>query len=168
MNIIFDRNNVAFDPLWVAEFRGFFAGEGSISIQIIHKKGNSYALFRPRCRISLRLDDHQVLREFNERIGGSLFYTNKQSSVGQPTLTWDASSLCHARIIRNLLQGSILPCKKFLEVPLWVEAVDILDNKIQHVGRGKSRFTDEQRNRLFEIAQLLKDYKVCKVQLPVK
>ena len=163
MNVL-DRNGVVFDPIWMAEFRGFFAGEGSLAVQLIHKKTNT--LFRPRCRISLRLDDHFILDEFRDRIGGSLFFTKNQSSAGSPTLTWDANSLSQSKIISGILQNSVLPAKKFDQVPLWCEAICILDQKQDSgYGWGGRRISEESRTRLHEISTLLKQYKICKVQL---
>ena len=169
MITLLDRVGTPFSPEWVAEFRGFFAGEGSLSIQVIRKKDN--LLFRPRCRISLRLDDREILEVFHIRIGGSLFYTDKQASVNSfgrrnPTITWDASSLCHAKIIRELLRSPILPAKKFKEFPLWSEAIDILLDKKASYKWGGLRFTPDQKARLLEISALLKELKVCKVLLP--
>lgn len=54
------------DPIWAAEFRGFFYGEGCARMD--NNSGN----FRPILTIGLRADDIAILEEIQSKLGGTI------------------------------------------------------------------------------------------------
>lgn len=153
--MVLDQHGIPIDEIWAAEFRGFFWGEGCISVGYIPKKN----IYRVSAKISLRSDDRPLLEEFHRRIGGSLWDSRTQSSSGFPSTMWDATSQKSLKIVAELLSGGILPAKKAQQLDLWKEAVGIFTaRKIKH-GWGGKHYTDEQKSRFKEIKEALSEAK---------
>jgi len=153
--MILDQFGVPIDEIWAAEFRGFFWGEGCLSVMYIPKKD----LYRVLAKIGLRSDDRPLLEEIHRRIGGSLWDTTTQSSAGLPSTMWDASSQKSLKIVAELLLGGVLPAKKAKQLDLWLEAVSIFTTRKIKCGWGGKQYTDEQKTRMGEIKKALSEAK---------
>jgi hypothetical protein len=68
LDSIKDVNGLPIDPEYAAEFRGFFWGEGMLTMQKWSKR-RSFAVY---CRITLRDDDRLVLYKLQGRLGGTI------------------------------------------------------------------------------------------------
>jgi DNA-binding CsgD family transcriptional regulator len=110
------------DPLWAAEFRGFFYGEGCATMD------NEHNHLSPRLTINLRLDDAQILDDIHTRLGGSI-YTRTKHYKGRndhDQRRWTATGwpLCRAIIEKTGLASScVLPAKKCRDLVLLYDAI---------------------------------------------
>ena len=118
------------DSIWAAEFRGFFYGDGSVSLSKSKRKG-SY-LYRPRLGIVLRLDSLPVLKDIQSHVGGGVDehvkgYTNNFGYKSNPTARWRTNSYSNIfAIIRDiLLPGALLPATKRVEIETMYEMIQL-------------------------------------------
>lgn len=150
---ILDINGVPFDPIWTAEFRGFFWGEGTIGIYRNNPKqkkwrGTVYA----SAGIGLRTDDEPVLIEFQNRIGGTLLREKYKKYPNRTVSRWRTANIQSCKLISNLLKGgSVLSFNKKKQLGLWTEAVDVLIKG--------GRYTPEEHQRFDEISVELRRLK---------
>ena len=124
-------DHLSIDPLWAAEFSGFFMGEGTcLMTQVDGRKG----LPTPVVAIHLRRDDRPILEEIRSVIGGRI--TNHETPPGKdgyqskPQSTWAVSGFARTKEVLSLLKKSTsFPAKKrrdveiLLEYILWRETV---------------------------------------------
>lgn len=134
---ILDVTGQPIDPIWAAEFRGFFWGEGCLGVAIIR------GMYRIQAVINLRMDDADTLRAFQARLGGSLSLTH---NISQRHTRLNIAHLedCK-RVARLLAGGSAIPFTKKRQLALWTEMLDI---KTAAGGRPGSRYTPEQHARM--------------------
>ena len=139
-NLILDVQGEPIDPIWAAEFRGFFWGEGCLGAGIVHD------MYRIAAIINLRMDDADTLREFQRRLGGTLSLTH---NISQRHTRLNVSSLpdCQ-RVARLLAGGSNIPFAKKRQLVLWQEMLDI---KQAAGGRPGSRYTEAQHDRMWSL-----------------
>jgi len=111
------------DSLWIAEFRGFFYGEGYVGL------GNETQSYNPRLTINLRLDDEAILQEIASVLGGRVCYPKKcysdQFRNSCPQARWNATGwpLCRAILEETGLAYGLLPAKKRGDIVLFYEAI---------------------------------------------
>lgn len=163
-----DAQGREFDPIWMAEFRGFFWGEGCLSFQFVHRKDYPFPVYRLHAKASLREDDSALLYDVYEKMGGTIWHRNKTyqnqrfGHTTNPAVIWDATgheSLCR---VAYVLDGGLLPAKKRLELSVWKEALEI---HLSHARGGgyRPKYTPEDRQRIEFLAQELHNLKVFKV-----
>jgi biotin operon repressor len=107
------------DPLWAAEFRGFFYGEGSATLD------NEHNHLSPRLTINLRLDDARILSDIQARLGGAL-YTKRRSGREHDQCRWTATGWPRCREVlekTGLTDGCLLPAKKCRDMAILYEAI---------------------------------------------
>lgn len=116
------------NPIWAAEFRGFFYADGSAAIFRAKNKGHYY--YRPILRILLRDDNKPLLLDIQEHLGGSVCQkthstTSANGYICNPTAAWKTGSYANilAVIEDVLLPGAKLPAVKRSEIELLREAV---------------------------------------------
>ena len=112
----------ALDPVWAAEFRGFFYADGCI---VIDRASNSY---RPYMTINLRADDEKVLEQIHAVLGGGMSRSAANHSGGRdgkPQARWYVASWpgCRAIIEATNLHRPVLLAKKRRDVQLLYEAI---------------------------------------------
>lgn len=157
-----------FDPLWMAEFRGFFWGEGCLSFQYVHRKDHPFPVYRLHAKVSLRQDDAALLIDVHEKLGGTLWYRNKTyqnqrfGHITNPAVVWDATGHDSLLRVSHVLEGGVLPSKKLQEYLIWREALAI---HLTHARGGgyRPKYTVEERERIECLAQELHNLKVFKV-----
>ena len=111
------------DPQWVAEFRGFFMGEGHICIARRRAKNQKLWNYRPELRINLRGDDAAVCYDIQQHLGGHVYpYANCSSANSNPGVCWVISGV-KVDAILELLEPALLPARKLPEVSLCREFI---------------------------------------------
>lgn len=115
-------------PMWAAEFRGLFFGEGCAMINL--SSGKTKKHFQPMLRITLRADDFAVLEDIRERLGGGLadrdYSTQPSAPEGaNPGKEWYVVGWgrCRAVIEATGLAMAYLPCKKAQDIAILYEAI---------------------------------------------
>lgn len=157
---ITDVSGDVIDPVWAAEFRGFFWGEGTLAIQIQthpkHQKSIAVA-----ATIGLRSDDAAILEAFRDRLGGVLRTERYRDGSGRTIVRWQVgTSKDNLRIARLLDSPTGLPFRKARELALWREAVVLKDTTKQRARDispdARIRYHPHERDRMVEIAVALK------------
>jgi hypothetical protein len=153
---ILDLLGEPIDPIWAAEFRGFFWGEGSLIVSVKRPPratdrwiGYSYNV---HTMVSQRSDDEGTLEEFQRRLGGTICVKQYNDGSGKTLKAWTVS--CKAdceRLARVLAGGSAIPFAKKKQLALWSEAVEI--RRERGYIEGRSRYTPDERERLLAISQ---------------
>lgn len=123
LDSIKDVNGFLIDPEWASEFRGFFWGEGMLTMQKWSKR-RAFAVY---CRITLRDDDRLVLYKLQNHLGGTIRRIGKPGGGSKPVCQWQVSKLKECQRIYEILSSSKtdLPFKKKRELLLWGEALEI-------------------------------------------
>lgn len=138
------RDEVRFaDPVWRAEFRGFFAADGWIGVT---KSGPG--LYYATAAIMLRDDDRLLLEAVAEVIGGNVWAQDQ--TARKPTLTWRTRSPGTVGRICDLLEESTLPFAKARYVPLVREFLGIVGVQ--------GEAARDQRRRLHEALRIAHTY----------
>ena len=150
------------DPIWCAEFRGFFWADGTLYANVRKVSKNGKTFFRPMMRISVaqRADNGMVLDDFKSKLGCGTIYRyplpgttkRKWSRNAKPQVRWSVDSISGCRIVIDVLKGSVLPTKKGMEVALLDEFIAIREKKRL---RGKRNFLPVELDRLRVIAEML-------------
>jgi hypothetical protein len=162
------------DPLWAAEFTGLFWGEGMLSFCKVNevrqgKKGNLRVVrgpfYRNEAIMVLRADDNALLQELCSVLGG---HVNNRPGVIEknqaPERRWVCSSLSDCFRVGQVLSCGRLPAKKILELPIWMEALDI---RIRTGGQGH-HLSQEQKDQLEQLRIKIHEvraYSLDKVQV---
>lgn len=171
MELPLAKTGEAIDPLWAAEFCGMFMGEGMLSFCSVARvrmgrKDNSRVVtgpfFRNEAIMVLRADDEAVLLEFCRILGGHVNDRPGNLKKNQaPAKRWVCTSIEDNLRVGKILSTCRLPAKKMLELPIWMEALEL-----RSAGRGHHH-TQETRDRLEELRQEIyrvRAYSVDKVQ----
>ncbi len=151
------------DPIWEAEFRGYFWGEGYIGAAFAGKvrPTTGQRVFRPVIDVTVRDDDIAVLRQFQARFGGSLIQgaaRRTRSGTSNPSVVWRVTSYYHVRDILDVLKNGVLPAKKRRLLSLMDEFLMIRERN-SVVGKNVRRrldYTPEEINRIHEIMDEMK------------
>ena len=134
------------DPLWIAEFRGFFYADGYLGITTnglsLDKK---YKNFTARAQITLSQKDEKVLLDIQEKLGGNIHYENrcktgfvhdKPVKTG-PYCAWRVRSKVDVGKVIQFLENGLLPAKKR-------EEVKIVKEFLETVGTGRFKTENER------------------------
>ncbi|MFA6135632.1 MAG: hypothetical protein WC869_16610 [Phycisphaerae bacterium] len=142
--MVTDIHGLPIEPLWAAEFRGFFLGEGSLEIGLIRhtqlwkgRKGRPatpvahiYDELRPRARLIQRDDSRAILDAVKARLGGNITAHNARvfTSGGngkvyenKPTISWYVMNSEGIQRVLDLLKGGCFPHTKLREVAILEE-----------------------------------------------
>lgn len=114
--MLIDIKGTPIDPIWAAEFRGFFFGDGFLGIVRNGKsRWTGEISMTARAQITLRDDDSDILLAIHARIGGAI--TREGSKLNKrPTMIWRTRSRSEVERVCDLLEGAALPSKKLAEV----------------------------------------------------
>ncbi len=140
------------DPLWCAEFRGFFYGEGYIGITRNGIKGTA-VMYSARAQITLRDDDLAMLQDIKEKLGGNLFFERRvrltkvgdRDTFSRPYAAWRTRSLTNLRLVIAVLEGGIMPSKKRQDLK-------IVKQFLATIGSGRSNGSTAASRSAFRIA----------------
>lgn len=125
--MITDIHGNALDPIWMAEFRGFFFGEGYLGIVSWGKTKFDIPKLAARAVISSRMDDAVILHELHSKLGGQIFTQLPSraitSSSGKtytcnPSVQWRATKAEDVSRICDILNMGLLPSKKRREIAI--------------------------------------------------
>ena len=147
---ILDINGEPIDPVWAAEFRGFFWGEGTIRVQagrplaekMPHVKwvGYSHSI---AASIGLRSDDEPLLLEFQRRLGGNVRRERYRDASDKTISRWVVGvAIDNLRIARLLASPTGLPFLKAQQLAIWRQAVE---TKLRSGATPAARYTVEDR-----------------------
>jgi hypothetical protein len=140
------------DPLWAAEFRGFFYGEGCATMD------NEHNHLSPKLFINLRIDDCQILHDIRDHLGGTISTRVKRFESGRNNhdqCRWAAAGwpLCRAIIeATGLATNCIMPAKKRRDLKLLYEAI-LARYSMPHL------FRDDDRAKLLSYYHKLQEVK---------
>lgn len=126
------------DPVWRAEFRGFFLGEGWLGIQRFRGRKNgktaSSWTYRPEMNITQSVNNRAVVDHFREVLGGFVYerspYVHGSDKVRRgPYFTWmSRSNPVSRRGWSCLAEGHLTPLdKKADAIQAFGQFLDILD-----------------------------------------
>lgn len=137
---------------WWSEFRGFFYGEGTITLRYGTHGNMSFAI-----RILLRDDDQLVLQDIHQKLGGSfLWHTPVQKSrKSNPHCVWYITGLGKMLPVLEHLEQGLLPAKKKRDV---VIAKDFCQWRLSL----PKQLTEEEKVIADQFVQKLHDIKVYK------
>lgn len=147
------------DPLWWAEFRGFFFGEGSVMFRnqkTLTSFGNptSRRKLVPLLQISVRRDDHLVLEDVHQKLGGQ-FHHKKAHGATNEAVTWLTPGWSRTYNIVVPLSEGLLPSKKRAEMLLMKEACELRFTFSYDL-------TDEEHAQLYEYDVRLRELKLLR------
>jgi hypothetical protein len=131
------------DLEWLAEFRGFFWGEGCLDISFFNRKGNSHPSYCPRARIGLNAVDLPLLEEIRSVFGGNLHYRAATNSW-----TWQLTGKNKLLRLIECLTGARTSAHKAKQVAVFREVLALVP------GRGNT-YTPETRSAM----------EACKVEI---
>lgn len=134
---------------WWSEFRGFFYGEGSVSLR--GSKGKAAIALS----ILLRGDDSEVLVHIHEVLGGTLRLNQINIGVRNPNpySQWVMSKLSACEAILLHLEVGLLPAKKRRDISLALEFCSWRLSQPRHLGPELHKVQED-------FVQRLKDVKV--------
>lgn len=165
MQTVLDIHGEPIDPVWAAEFRGFFMGEGSIMIlnitrsRILKSTGEKERHLRPSAALCLRADNVEVLRGIQAKLGGATdkFYQGKvilhpegQAYKAAPMVKWYTHSTDGVSRVLDLIENPILPYPKAREIAIMREFLTLRPKT------GK-KLTPELREHLWKLKSDLQE-----------
>ena len=161
---VIDINGEPIDPIWAAEFRGFFWGEGTLAVQRVSNKNNKtrdkWYSFSIQATIGLRFDDAPLLCEFQRRLGGRIRVEQPRKEGLNPIVRWAIGKAKDCHRVGQLLSNGILPANKAKQLNLWIEALNL---KLASGASSASRYTQEAKYAIVEAERILKEMRqVCK------
>jgi hypothetical protein len=115
----FDYRDI--DPLWAAEFAGFFWGEGTVLLQ---KAYGRRGLPTPLISIHLREDERPVLEDIQSHLGGVIVphktgKPGRDGYVSKPQLYWNVAGHRKVEEVLRLLKSVTgLPARKRQDVDI--------------------------------------------------
>lgn len=120
MTTVLERHrgvDAALSDLWVAEFRGYFWGDGYLGITT-NGTGKRIPSFTARAQITTRDDDAAMLHDIAERIGGKVSGDDwaRGSEKRRPVAIWRTRNPATVGLVCDLLDGGLMPSKKRREV----------------------------------------------------
>jgi hypothetical protein len=135
------------DEIWIAEFRGFFWGEGCLDLTPFNRKGGNFTSYTPRIRIGVNRVDTPVLEEIQGVFGGSIFFQSRNDSA-----TWQLTGKDKVGIALGCLRGGRVQAAKSAQVEVLQRALDLIP------ARGKN-YTPEVREELMRCKAELEQLK---------
>ena len=126
--------------IWLAEFRGFFFGDGYLGVVANGKNRKGKVYYSCRAQITIRDDDIKMLKDIKSKLGG-LLHTEQRGkiskkdgkvSISRPYSVWRATGKKEVSVVCDILDMSVMPSKKIKEV---IEMRKYL-NTIGAVGHG--------------------------------
>lgn len=146
------------DSEWIAEFRGFFWGEGNFMIDIMHRQIGRYVSYdtRVRVRIIQRDDERPALESIQKRFGGNItthkaFMSNDgRGYLSHKQIVWQSSSRDIVERVLNALDNGNLPHSKRLQITVMREALAVMQSR-------RHKYTDEQITKLRELKDRLQN-----------
>lgn len=114
------------DPIWAAEFRGFFYADGYAGLDL-KQNGN----ISPIMLITQRADSRIVLADIQDKLGGKLTYVSatpvrsNTRYTANPQWKWRVCSwsVCKAVIEATDLVDGLLPARKRLDLEIFRDAI---------------------------------------------
>ncbi len=130
-------NGKELNPLWVAEFRGFFYADGYIGITTNGSSRNGkHKAFSACVQITLTRADEAVLLDAQEKLGGTIWYEGRGRVSfyrgvkinTKPYCAWRIRSRADIERVLTILEDGILPSKKKKEIPVLREFLSTVRN----------------------------------------
>ena len=154
-----DIHGLDLDSIWMAEFRGFFFGEGYLGV-IVNGKKHGKIQHTCRAQITLRDDDVEMLHDIHSKLGG-LLHTEKRGRISKingkkhvtrPYSVWRVTGKPDVTRVCDILELSVMPSKKRLEVLVLRKYLDTI-GILKHGPRTKEKA--ELWKKTFDIRQEL-------------
>lgn len=155
------------DPIWCAEFRGYFYGEGFLGIVSWGKIPTlNIPKLMVRAQITCRSDDAPVLADIHSKLGGIFYQEHKGRKTSNregvyyqsnPYHVWRVTKADHIRRICDILSEGVLPARKRDQVAIIREFLATIDAP----GKRVSQDTYILRQTLHEKIKALHQYSDC-------
>lgn len=116
------------DPIWAAEFRGFFYGDGCASLVRVRRKNVKSPTYQPQLHVRQRIDGWNMLKDFQQKLGGNVQPVKERVTPAgyhcAPGALWQVTGYARVRaILEESLLGGMIPAKKKEDIDLLYEAV---------------------------------------------
>jgi len=118
------------DPVWAAEFRGFFYADGSALLAREKRKRpgkEPYYFYKPVLGIHQRDDEALLIHDVQDKLGGHLSSAGGYHRNGyytRPTMRWSIASYPRVRgVLEAVLLGGCLPARKRADIDLLYELI---------------------------------------------
>lgn len=155
MQTILDVNDRPISPLWAAEFRGFFLGEGNLEIGQYSRivNGERKKFLRPRARLIQRDDCQEILWNIQKVLGGHVTGHKAQRLVSggngktytnRPQTVWQTVSADGVQRVLLLLDNGVFPHKKLAEI-------NVVQRYLNLAHSSGHKYTDEQKEELWAL-----------------
>lgn len=154
------------DELWLAEFRGFFFGEGHLGITSWGKPKKGFRSFVARVQITARSDDAALLFDIQSKLGGTVYHelpsrlspgtgsSSIKSYRSNPVTIWRLTRADDIRRLCDVLAPGKLPSKKLREVEIMREFLET----VQPAGKKPTLEQRALRSRLNDRIKSLHRY----------
>lgn len=147
--------NTTPDPLWLAEFRGFFWGEGNFMIDLQERPVGNYVAWtaRVRLRVIQRDDESEVLENIRSVLGGHLYIHksfklvsagNGKEYINHRQITWQLQDKDTIEQVLNILDCGLLPHSKRLQIAVMREAIAVMRSR-------RHSYTEANKQSLVEL-----------------
>lgn len=107
---------------WVNEFRGFFLGEGTVSLYPSTPAGKTSV--QPKLTVSQRADNMPYMEDIQRRLGGLLYVTERERQNKSPIARWSRNGLDECLTVLRLIYDSTNLHTKMREVALAIEFIE--------------------------------------------
>ena len=126
--------HLADDPLWRAEFRGFFWGEGWLGIDMYKNRrhGRMYVAHRPNVQLAQANSNREMVEHLRDVLGGTVYERksayNSQGARDLPIWTWVTRTNATARHVHQILsEGKFFPDKKLVKLEAFGQFLDLIE-----------------------------------------
>lgn len=154
-------DKIEVDPIWIAEFRGLFYGEGSV---YIHKRNvqnwgenlhyGPTPTYRPDLKITLRDDDAPILIEVHRVLGGNLSPRRPRRKGENPALSWQLVGFRQVYNVIDYIADGTFKSKKIEQLRLLKEFCEVRFKMPEKLGLENAAILDTYYERM----KLLKSY----------
>lgn len=130
MKLVLDISGKPIPPLWVAEFRGFFFGEGYLGITTNGtNRANTGPSYVCRAQIAMRDDESPILYAIQKKLGGIVYGCDARNKNQNPFCVWRVTSSHGVARVCDILADGILPARKRRQVAVVRAFIRTLNEK---------------------------------------
>lgn len=102
------------DPIWAAEFRGYFFGDGYLGI--VRNGTGRGAHSTARAQITTRDDDVEMLYDISSKLGGKVTLAGNKNRICNPVAIWRTRNMKDVERVCDILEDGLMPSKKRAEI----------------------------------------------------
>lgn len=142
------------DPIWAAEFRGLFYGDGYAGMKL-RSRPRPYGTPSPRLCIRQRCDNWDLLEEIQSVLGGRVALRGRENAGSHPQAAWEIYGFADCLVVIEAtgLHKGQLPANKQRDVQILHEAI------LARYSMPRDTLTLEQKEVLWGYYDALKEIK---------